>query len=127
MEKAGTFRRVGTVTAVQLARPTRWTTATGDTLTGHQGDWLVTDESGDQRTVSQASFNDLYAALPDGRFRRKGTVQARRVLASETVETQEGTATARPGDWIVTADDGTSWPVPDSLFRYGYEEYPEGS
>ena len=46
---------------------------------------------------------------------------AHQVSTPVTVSTLEGVARAEPGDWIVTAPDGSSWPVPDEVFRRSYE------
>ena len=49
---ARSFRRVGgTVSAVQLAKPTSVALGTGDVVTGQAGDWLVEGEVG-RRIVS---------------------------------------------------------------------------
>ena len=105
---ARTFRRTGTVTAVRLSEPRTWTTKRGDTLHGETGDWLVTDAAGGERTVKAAEFTDLYEPLEDDTYRGIGTVTARQVTAAEIVATLEGPATAEPGDWVVTAPNGTS-------------------
>lgn len=117
-----TFRRIGTVIAERLSEARTWVTQYGDELHGKAGDWLVTDDKGVERTVSSNEFPKLYEALPDGTYSRTGTVTARQADITEMVKTLEGTATAAPGDWIVTAPDGSSWPVPDAVFRSGYEE-----
>ncbi|MEN0072318.1 MAG: hypothetical protein AAGC63_15175, partial [Propionicimonas sp.] len=55
------FDRVGTVTASRLTAPHSWRTATGERLVGAPGDWLVTDEAGGTRTVTDASFRATHA------------------------------------------------------------------
>jgi hypothetical protein len=116
------FRRIGTVTAVRLTEPRAWTTSSGDQMSGEEGDWLVTDAKGGERTVKDSEFPSLYQLLPDGTYQGIGTVTARQATATETVDTLEGPATANPGDWVVTAADGSSWPVPDEVFRTKYQE-----
>lgn len=115
------YRRTGEVTAHRLSRPAEWTTAHGNVLRGQPGDWLVSSRDGGERTVSDAAFHTSYEPVGDGRYRRTGEVFARRAQTREVVQTSEGPATAEPGDWVVTADDGTSWPVPDKVFRATYE------
>jgi hypothetical protein len=115
------YRRTGEVTARRLSRPLAWTTARGSVLRGQAGDWLVSSSDGGDRTVSDAAFHASYEPVGDGRYRRTGEVSARRAPTREVVETSEGPATAEPGDWVVTADDGSSWPVPDRIFRATYE------
>ena len=55
-------------------------------------------------------------------WRRTGEVTAWQVVAETVIDTLEGPATARIGDWVVTAPDGSSWPVPNEAFRAGYEQ-----
>lgn len=114
------YRRIGEVTARRLDEELTWMTERGDTLHGEAGDWLVESADGGQRTVGSHEFFDLYEPVSQGRFRRKGTVGAVRAQTAATVSTLEGLARAHPGDWIVTAADGSSWPVPDEVFRKSY-------
>lgn len=117
-----TFRRIGNVIARRLGEAHTWTSRADDVLTGDVGDWVVTDDRGGVRTVKPKEFEDLYEPLPDGTYARRGTVTARQAETTLSIQTLEGTATARPGDWIVTAADGSTWPVPEEVFRAGYEE-----
>lgn len=114
------YRRVGEVTARRLDKDFTWMTERGDELHGDVGDWLVESADGGKRTVKPQEFSDLYEPVSGVRFRRRGTVSARRTDAAVTVSTLEGLAKAEPGDWIVTASDGSSWPVPDEVFRKSY-------
>lgn len=91
-------------------------------MTSHPGDWKVTDLSGGSlRGVAAHEFEELYEPLGDNRYRRTGSVIARRADQPETVQTLEGPAVAQAGDWIVTDPRGNSWPVPDEDFRRGYQ------
>lgn len=118
------FRRRGLVTAVLLNERTEWITDRGDVLVAEVGDWLVTDAKGRTRSVKPAEFNDLYEFVAQDRYRRVGVVSARQAAQTETIATLEGPATANVGDWIVTAKNGTSWPVPRAHFFDLYEEVP---
>ena len=115
------YRRTGEVTAHRLASAAEWTTGQGDVLRGQTGDWVVSSIDGGIRTVTSAAFHDSYEPVGKGRYRRTGEVSARQARTREVVQTSEGPATAAPGDWVVTADDGTSWPVPASVFGATYE------
>lgn len=115
------FRRVGEVTARRLEQDLAWVTQRGDQLQGHAGDWVVESPDGGQRTVKDLEFRALYESIGGDRWRRTGTVSARQVSTQVSVSTLEGVARAEPGDWIVTAPDGSSWPVPDEVFRASYE------
>lgn len=108
------FRRAGMVTARQLPEPRDWVTKAGDTLHGKAGDWLVEGPDGAERTVADEKFRASYEEIAPGQYRRVGVVTARQVSAGESVATLEGSATARPGDWVVTDAGGDSWPVPDA-------------
>lgn len=115
------FRRRGTVSAQRLAKQRSWTTERGDVLDAQEGDWWVVDDAGVGRSVKPEAFAASYLEVSPGRFRRVGLVSARRATVEEVVATLEGTALAEPGMWVVTGPDGDSWPVPDEVFRAGYE------
>lgn len=127
------YKRVGFVRAEILNEPLRWPTDTGDSLHAARGDWWVeelVDETdphspikpGSGRSIKPKSFSQTYKVYMGDRYERQGQVVAYRVLSDEEkVETQEGTATAEIGDWVVMDEDGDSWPVPDAVFRDGYK------
>lgn len=120
-DEPGEFRRVGVVTARRLDENLSWFTQHGDLLQGQAGDWVVESPDGGQRTVKDLEFRTLYEWIGGNRWRRTGTVSARQVSTQVSVSTLEGLARAEPGDWIVTAPDGSSWPVPDEVFQRSYE------
>lgn len=120
------FRRVGLVDARRLTEDHSWV-AQGDPLEGKAGDWLVLASDGTERTVGADRFDALYELVAGVRYRRRGTVHARQVAASTPVRTLEGTADARPGDWIVEGPGGESWPVPAAEFARSYQEVAPGS
>lgn len=119
------FRRRGEVRAHQLAGDRSWTTSAGSVLQGQAGDWWVEGEHGSVRAVSATEFPGLYGLIEGDRYRRLGEVTARAVRTRRIVPTLEGAAIAEPGMWVVTDDDGNSWPVPDEEFRRGYELVPD--
>ena len=124
------YRRVGTVTARRLEARVEWTTESGDALKGEPGDWLVESAEGAARTVDDEQFHKTHEHVSGDQWRRGGDVGATSVTESRDVVTHEGVAHARTGDWILTSDDGWSWPVPDRVFRSSYEPAdptPEGS
>lgn len=118
---ASRFRRRGTVTALRLTDARCWTTEAGDLLEVQAGDWWVTDDAGVSRGVADADFHASYRPLGGGRYARVGTVTAQRAASRVVVQTQEGTAIAEPGTWVVTDGEGNSWPVPPAVFEAGYE------
>jgi hypothetical protein len=122
------FKRVGLVHASVLTEPLTWTSGAGDELRGEAGDWRVTDDAGDLRTVSDAEFRSSHEPAGGGRWRRVGVYLAWQVSETAVISTREGDATARPGDWVVQAPSGDRWPVKDDQFRRTYSAcQPEGA
>lgn len=113
------FRRTGTVRAERLVEALEWTTDGGDPLTGQAGDWRVTD-GGRTWTVGDEQFRSSYEHDADDRYRRAGTVRARPGRRAEVVQTLEGPASVRPGDWVVQGGSGECWPVPAVRFAEAY-------
>ena len=70
------FTRVGTVTAEQRSTPWTWTSDSGHTMRADAGDWAV-QEDGKIWSVRDDIFRDTYEPADDGRWHRKGRVQAR--------------------------------------------------
>lgn len=115
------FIRFGVVHAHRLTRQLDWTNDSGDTLRGEVGDWLVTSSEASRRTVTDGQFRASHEFVSDDLWRRRGEVTAERVEVRTDVITREGPATAHAGDWVVTSEDGWSWPVRDAVFRASYE------
>lgn len=115
------FRRRGEVRAQRLADELAWRSSGGSPLSGRPGDWWVEGPEGSGRSVAAAKFPRLYEPLGGDRYRRRGEVTAVPADAEHVVETLEGPAAAASGMWIVSDDQGNSWPVPDEEFRRGYE------
>jgi voltage-gated potassium channel Kch len=116
-----TFTRSGTVSAEQRSQPWTWTSDSGHTMRADAGDWAV-GEDGKVWSVRDNIFRDTYEPAGDGRWRRKGIVQARPARPGETVNTLEGATAAADGDWVVRGSDGEQWPVPGEEFARRYSE-----
>jgi hypothetical protein len=114
------YERVGLVQASQLSEPLAWATHAGEQMHGFAGDWRVTDEAGNVRTVTDPDFQSSHEPLGGGRWRRVGSYRAWQVGEAVVVRTKEGRATARPGDWVVEAPTGERWPVRDDQFQWSY-------
>ncbi|WP_167759472.1 hypothetical protein [Mycobacterium sp. PS03-16] len=114
------YRRRGDVTAEQRPHAFTWTTSTGEVMHARAGDWLVTDDTGDTRSVAAEVFDGTHEQIGPGRYRRTGTVLARPATAGEIVATLEGDVIARDGDWIVRGPQGEQWPVPEHRFHANY-------
>lgn len=116
------FTRVGTVIAEQRSAPWTWKSDSGHTMTANAGDWAV-HADGKLWSVRDDIFRDTYEPVGDGKWRRKGRVQARPALAGETINTLEGPTVAADGDWVVRGADGEQWPVPGKEFVERYAEF----
>jgi hypothetical protein len=119
-QAAGSFERVGVVRAWRLAARLHWTLPSGEELFGDAGDWHVIDGGGTVRTVTDSEFRSSHSQLDDGRWQRIGVFRAWQVAEAVVLRTKEGSATARPGDWVVEGPGGERWPVSDGQFRRSY-------
>ena len=117
-----TFTRVGTVTAEHRSTPWTWKSDSGHTMRADAGDWAV-QADGKIWSVRDDIFRATYEPAGDGRWRRKGRVQARPAYPGETVNTLEGPTTAADGDWVVRGSTGEQWPVPGDEFARRYAEF----
>jgi hypothetical protein len=124
--EAADFERVGLVQASQLGEPLAWTTHAGEQMHGFAGDWRVTDDAGNMRTVTDPDFQASHEPLGDGRWRRVGTYRAWQVSDPVLIRTKEGRATAQAGDWVVESPTGERWPVRDTQFRWSYRATRRG-
>ncbi|OJZ65012.1 hypothetical protein BRW65_28440 [Mycobacterium paraffinicum] len=116
------FTRVGTVAAEQRSVPWTWTSDSGHTMRADAGDWAV-QEDGKVWSVRDDIFRDTYEPAGDGRWQRKGRVQARPAYPGETINTLEGPTAAVEGDWVVRGSTGEQWPVPGDEFARRYAEF----
>jgi hypothetical protein len=114
------YRRRGEVTAEQRPYPWTWTTSSGEVMHAQEGDWAVVDDSGCERSIAAEVFGLTHEPIGSGRYRRTGTVLARRAVPGEVIATLEGDVVATEHDWVVQGAEGEQWPVPDAHFREGY-------
>ncbi len=119
---ATAFRRRGEVIAERLTQAWSWRTESGAAMTAAAGDWRLLDPTTGRRwSVASAAFDSTHEAIGNGRYRRTGGVTARPAQLAERVQTLEGEAVARPGEWLVTGALGEQWLVPAERFREAYE------
>ncbi len=114
------YRRVGQVRARRLADALSWQSDAGDRLSGVPGDWLVEDDTGGSRTVTDASFRATHRLVDGELWERTGTVDARRAVTGEVVTTQEGPVTAPLSAWVLRDGAGNQWVVGEDHFFAGY-------
>ena len=119
-QTAASFERVGVVWARRLGARLHWTLPSGEELLGDAGDWHVVDGGGTARTVTDSEFRSSHSRLDDGRWQRVGVFRAWQTAEVVVLRTKEGSATARPGDWVVEGPGGERWPVSDAQFRRSY-------
>ena len=121
---ASDFLRIGEVRAERLTASQPWRNRSGDELSGADGDWHVTDEHGDERTVRDLEFQETHERLEGDRWRHPGAVRAWRVSERVIVRTLEGRAVAHRGDWIVQGPRSVRWPVKAEQLARGYRRIP---
>ncbi len=115
------YRRTGSVHAERRDAAWSWTTTDGQPMQADAGDWQVRDDAGCTWSVRDDIFRATYEQAPEGRWRRTGTVQARRACPGEVVDTLEGAVRAESGQWVLRGDAGEQWPVPAEHFARCYE------
>ena len=115
------FRRRGEITAEKRDHPWTWETPAGDVMQAQSGDWAVTDDKGNERSVAAEIFETTHEQIGPQRYRRSGTVLARRATGRQVISTLEGDVVASEGDWIVQGAQGERWSVPDEQFRASYD------
>ena len=120
-QECARYRRRGEITARRQDRDWTWTASNGEVMHARAGDWAVVDDKGVERSVAAEVFESMHQQIGPSRYRRLGTVLARRATSREDVETLEGMVVANAGDWIVQGQQGETWPVPDEQFRENYE------
>ena len=108
-----------------------WTcvTANGSPVRAAPGDNRLTDaDSAAQWSIAPGALRHGYVEVVPGEHESRGEVTADRVdgAAHRTVATLECPVVAHPGDWVVTAADGSQLVVVDSWFRDRYEPVPPG-
>jgi hypothetical protein len=115
------YRRRGEVTAEKRANGWTWTTPTGEVMHAQPGDWAVINDQGDERSVAAEVFESTHQQIGPRRYRRSGTVLARRATRREVIQTLEGDVVANKGDWVVQGQHGEKWPVPHEQFVDSYD------
>lgn len=119
--KGWVFRPSGVpVLAERLLKPRQWRTPGGDQMTAEAGDWMITGPDNTQWSINEGLFRETYRANANGTFSKTAAVRAVMLKEPVEVETLEGLAHGRPGDWLLTGARGESWPVADEVFRVQY-------
>jgi hypothetical protein len=115
------FSRRGTVTAEQLNEKWTWRTDSGNEMVAAPGDWAVTDQAGNLRSVAAAVFPATHEKIGPNQYRRTGFVRAQPAAPGEVVKSPEGQSVAPTGSWIVEGMGGERWFVPGQQFQETYE------
>jgi hypothetical protein len=123
--EAATYERVGFVQASRLAARRTWALRSGEQMQGNAGDWNVTDDDGNVRTVADREFRASYEPVDGIVWRRVGVCSAWQVHEAVRIRTKEGKATAQVGDWVLEAPGGERWPMRDEEFSRSYRTVSE--
>lgn len=90
------------------------------------GDYIVRGPDG-AYTLDRQTFEDIYEpvpARPGWYVSKPATVQASMALLSLVLRTKRGEEWARPSDYIVTHQDGSTSILDRSTFQFRYTEEP---
>lgn len=122
---AQTYASTVVVTAVRVTEDAQWTTARGDRLVAHAGDWWVSDGD-DTWSVLDEVFAATYEPVDGEHFRKTATISAVRVDHPFAVRTLEGIATGESGDWLARNPSGECWPISADVFQKRYRPAAAG-
>ncbi len=114
------WRVTDAIEAWRIKKATHWYNQNGSAQAADAGDWLCNDGRAIW-SVKASVFADTYAATGDGLYRKRFPVRAVCLDADCIVETLEGEAKARAGDWLVQNRSGECWPVQGWIFEERYE------
>jgi hypothetical protein len=94
------------------------------------GDALMTGAAGERWPIGRNRFEAIYEPLAPTRMGENGaylkkieTVDAQQTTTEVEIDLgpSHGTLRAKPGDWIVTSNDGHRWVVASDIFQNTYE------
>lgn len=117
---APSWRVTDAIEAWRITKATHWYNQNGSPQAADAGDWLCNDGRAIW-SVKATVFADTYEATGSGLYRKRFPVRAVRLDADCIVETLEGEAKARAGDWLVQNRSGECWPVQGWIFEERYE------
>jgi hypothetical protein len=92
-----------------------------DPLVAEPGDLLIVSESGSKHPIKKDLFEKTYKELPDGRVTKAAPTKAVQMEGDFVVETLEGRAEGKKGDWLAQGADGECWPIPNETFEKKYQ------
>lgn len=115
-----TAARSGVVHAVRLETEWPWLTDSGEEMTAHPGDWMVTREDGSESSITDTALRASHRHLADDLWERVGRHKAGPAVKGEAVESTEGPSIAREGDWVLRDDAGNQWLVAGDKFPQLY-------
>ncbi len=87
------------------------------------GHWVVVGPDGDVYGCDAIVFHETYEPV-DGNshaYRKRAIVDAQQLAVNTTIQTLEGEAHGRVGDWLVTNPTGETYVVPQKVFMETYE------
>lgn len=90
-------------------------------LQAQAGDYLVSDGASSW-PVAKDVFEMTYTPTGNGSYVKTATVQAVQMDHDFVVETLEGTAAGKTGDFLVQGPKGEAWPIPRDTFFGTYKQ-----
>lgn len=117
------YKKVGTVKAEQLTKPTSWTTSKGEVMHAEAGDWKITGSDGSVWSVKPDIFSQTYSQVDGspGVFAKTAITRALKLTGPMTVKTLEGTGSGQAGDYLVVGPKGEQYIVPKAQFEATYQ------
>lgn len=87
------------------------------------GHWVIIGPNGDVYGCEQNVFEQTYERVETGNnwYRKTTRVTARQIEQEMPLETMEGPAVGKPGDWLVTNQTGEQYFISNSVFIKTYE------
>ncbi len=129
MSRPGKFIKKPIPVAVEFARTSGQAKTLEGTVPYKTGDALLTGTAGELWPVPRDRFEETYEPVADLRMGEDGPYIKRPILVDAvqalsdtdiTLKTHAAKLHANPGDWIITAQDGTRWVVAGDIFLNTY-------
>ncbi len=116
------YRKTTTVKAFHSSNGATYRLEWGDL--DYPGSHWVIVQGDEVYGVAEDSFDATYEAVPGepDTYRKTASIWARQMDEPFELESKEGRARGKAGDWLAQQLDGEQWHIPDRVFRATYEE-----
>ena len=87
------------------------------------GHWVIIGPNGDVYGCEPNVFEQTYEQVQPGQdlYHKTAEVTARQIEQAMSIETLEGQALGKPGDWLITNQTGEQYFISHSVFIETYE------